>query len=89
MQKFSKMYVDSIENWRINNPKGRKIDCMKELNFSYATICKYWSYSGENLSAKSKVISWRKQYPEGIKIRCMEDTGLSFPTVSKYWNLSV
>lgn len=35
--------ADMIRQWRQNNPKGRKIDCERELGFSRHTVLKWWN----------------------------------------------
>ncbi len=32
-----------IQEWRIKNPQGKKIDCHKELGLSRPTIDKWWN----------------------------------------------
>lgn len=34
---------DIVEEWRKNNPKGKKIDCERETGLSRPTIYKWWS----------------------------------------------
>lgn len=82
--------LNVITHWREENPKGKKIDCIRDLNYSFNTVNKYWGKCGESLSAKDKVENWCKDNPKGKKAWCVSETNLSFPTVNKYWinNLS-
>lgn len=35
---------DIVLNWKLNNPTGRKIDCIKATGLSKATVYKWWGY---------------------------------------------
>lgn len=39
--------ISTIQNWRKDNPNGKKIDCQRETGISRPTIIKYWDYKEE------------------------------------------
>ena len=34
---------DTVKQWRINNPEGRKVDCIRDTGLSKKTVYKWWN----------------------------------------------
>ena len=34
---------DTVKKWRINNPEGRKVDCIRDTGLSKKTVYKWWN----------------------------------------------
>ena len=40
---FIELNDDAIDEWRTNNPEGRKVDCLRDTGLSKPTVYKWWN----------------------------------------------
>ncbi len=78
-----------VQEWRFNNPKGTKAQCIKETGLSKPTVYKWWDIKKDpdaaGVEAERKVRQWQDHNPTGSKDACHKETGISRHYINKAW----
>lgn len=70
--------------WRLDHPRGKKADCIRDTGLSKPTVYKWWDYEDAQ-EMLAFVQRWRVEHPEGDVEACVSATGLPRETIYKWW----